>query len=458
MTNRYRTLAASLLTAALAAACAVPTLAQAPAEAALLPPRIGALSLVEGRVDLADASGTVAAASNWPVGGGVRLSTQGTGRAEVAIGSLALRADGDTSIFFERVDDSAIRLLIERGSVGVSVRNPAQVAEIEIGTPRERIVFEQPGRYRIDVDRLPGATTVTVFAGTARVAGPSLAVVVAAGQRGEFRGAPATSFLLLGAAPDAFDAWALARDAAAEAYAATAPYLAAETTGAVVLANTGAWQVVPQYGALWFPAAVEWVPYRSGRWVYAGPWGRTWIDTAPWGFVTTRYGNWVNVGGRWGWRPHRHLYAPVHRHPPSPPPRAWAEPRQHSIAPPPHVPPPITAPRPVIDPMPPPPAWRPRPPRPPQWQAEHAPAPRPPAPAEHRQLPPPAQPTRVAAPPSPPPAQLPPPAPAARGVDTQRLHVAPPPSVRLPKRLRDEVEDPTPGHTDPRGRVKAAIP
>lgn len=457
MPTRFRTLVAILATAALAAACALPTQAQPPADNALLPQRVGVLSWVEGRVELADAAGAIAAVPNWPLAGGVRLLTHANGRAEVAIGSLALRAEGDTTIFFERVDDAAIRLLIERGSVGVTVRNPAQLAQIEIGTLRERIVFEQPGRYRIDVDRLPAATTVTAFAGAARVASASLAVVVAAGQRGEFRGAPATSFLLLGAAPDAFDAWALARDAASEAYA-PAPYLAAETTGAVVLASTGAWQVVPQYGALWFPAAVDWAPYRSGRWVHVGPWGRTWIDTAPWGFVTGRYGHWMYVGGRWGWRPQRPVHAPAHRHPPGPPPQAWVAPPPHPVAPPVHPRPPLLPPRAVFEPVPPPPAWREPPPRAPRLHTEHARVAPAPARTEHRPPPPPPGPVPVAAPPAPPPAAPPPPSTATPGVDTQRLHVAPPPSVRLPKRLRGDSDEPTPQSADPRGRVKAAIP
>jgi hypothetical protein len=61
--------------------------------------------------------------------------------------------------------------------------------------------------------------------------------------------------------------------------------------------------------------AVDWAPYREGRWAWVAPWGWTWVDDAPWGFAPFHYGRWVHWRGRWGWCPgeyrHRPVYSPA---------------------------------------------------------------------------------------------------------------------------------------------------
>jgi hypothetical protein len=94
-------------------------------------------------------------------------------------------------------------------------------------------------------------------------------------------------------------------------------YVNPEMTGAEALAGHGAWRVEPTVGAVWYPTtvALDWAPYRYGRWVWVSPWGWTWIDDAPWGFAPFHYGRWLFLGGRWGWVPGpvavRPCYAPA---------------------------------------------------------------------------------------------------------------------------------------------------
>jgi hypothetical protein len=233
----------------------------------------------------------------------------------VRIGSLAVRLDGESMVDFNRVDDQFIQLVVQSGSVALRVRNRDLLREIDVLTPRERITLEDAGRYRVDVDRVPGVTAVTANVGQARITGSGgrMVFLVQSGQRGEARAEPAASFQLLTPAPDVFDDWVAGRDRRDDVIASTR-YVSPETTGIEVLDDHGRWRTVSQYGTVWFPAAVPvgWAPYRFGRWAFVAPWGWTWIDDAPWGFAPFHYGRWVVVGGVWGWVPGVYVARPIY--------------------------------------------------------------------------------------------------------------------------------------------------
>jgi hypothetical protein len=308
---------AILLAGLLAAGAAM---AQPPAEPdAIDPPgRVGSVTLLAGPVTMVDLSNgnQEDALLNWPVTGGWRIDAGRGGRAEVRIGSTALRLDEETTVDFVRLDDHFMQIAVLRGSVALRLRNPEILRELELLTQRERIVFDQVGRYRIDVDRPPGLTAVSVFTGSARLLGGGSSFVVAAGQRGELYASPTIRFQIAAAAADRFDDWAAARDAREETIA-SADYVSRETTGVEMLDQYGDWWPVEEYGAVWFPRVADatWAPYRFGRWVWVSPWGWTWVDEAPWGFAPLHYGRWVVVGGAWGWVPGvvvaRPVYAPA---------------------------------------------------------------------------------------------------------------------------------------------------
>lgn len=312
-----RRLVGGLLAAALAVAAAQ---AQPAADAEVIDPpgRVGSVTLLAGPVTMTDLSNgsREEALLNWPVTGGWRIDAGRAARAEVRIGSTVLRLDEETAVDFVRIDDHFMQLAVLRGAVALRVRNPEVLTELEVLTQRERIVFEQTGSFRIDVDRTPGLTAVTVFSGRAQVATVSGSVVINAGQRGELAAAPNFRLQVVAATADRFDEWVAARDRREEAIR-SASYVSRETTGVELLDDYGDWRVVPDYGAVWFPRALAptWAPYRYGRWVWISPWGWTWIDEAPWGFAPLHYGRWVVVGGVWGWVPGvivpRPVYAPA---------------------------------------------------------------------------------------------------------------------------------------------------
>jgi len=318
--SRLRLFAHQVVTVVFAALCAVTAaLAQSADSDATDPPgRVGSVSLLAGPVTMVDlATGSrEEALLNWPVTGGWRIDTGRAGRAEVRIGSTALRLDEETTVDFARLDDQFVQIAVLRGSVALRLRNREIVNELEVLTQRERISFDEIGRYRIDVDRPPGVTALSAFAGRARVASGGSSFMVADGQRGELSAPPLIRFQLVAATVDRFDDWVAARDAREETIRSEA-YVSRETTGIETLDQYGDWRTVEDYGPVWFPRDVSatWAPYRYGRWTSVSPWGWTWIDEAPWGFAPLHYGRWAVIGGGWGWIPGvvvpRPIYAPA---------------------------------------------------------------------------------------------------------------------------------------------------
>lgn len=322
--RRHRWLRASLTHLAmllLATGCVVtaPNARTDPGEASIDPPaRVGRIALLAGPVALIDLSDGEAEAAtlNWPITSQHRLSTGRSARAEVRIGSLAVRLDDETDVDFNRIDDEAIQIIVQRGTAALRVRNRELLREVDLLTPRERIALEDVGRYRIDVDRAGAVTAVTVHVGYARIHAGRNTFVVQSGQRGEVGSYPAVSFHLVTPSPDAFDDWVAARDRRDDALRSR-HYVSEETTGIESLDEYGQWRTVESYGPVWFPSGVPvgWAPYRYGRWVWIAPWGWTWVDEAPWGFAPFHYGRWAIIDGVWGWVPGvivpRPVYAPA---------------------------------------------------------------------------------------------------------------------------------------------------
>jgi hypothetical protein len=279
------------------------------------PARVGRISLLSGPVTLTDfaADEESDASLNWPLTSQQRLTTGRLGRAEVRIGSTSLRLDGDSVLDFNRIDDEVIQVTLQHGSAALRVKNREQLREIDFLTPRERVILEDVGRYRIDVDRTAGVSAITVNVGSARVVSGRTNFVVQSGQRGEATAEPIAGFQLVTPAPDVFDDWVATRDRRDDSLQSTR-YVSPETTGVESLDDHGEWRTVDSYGAVWFPAGVAtgWAPYRYGHWAYVRPWGWTWIDDASWGFTPFHYGRWVNVHNVWGWVPGAYVARPCY--------------------------------------------------------------------------------------------------------------------------------------------------
>ena len=286
------------------------------------PGRAGRLSLVQGDVSLqpAGAQDWANAMVNRPLTTGDRLWSDQDGRAEVQVGQATVRLGSNTGFSFLNVDDDTIQMRMTAGTVNLRVRSLDSNDHMEIDTPNLALSILRPGNYRVEVNDAGDATVVKVSEGEAEASGGSQDVVVHPQQAVVFRGTDElrADVGTLGA-PDAFDSWSLERDRREQTAqsAPSAQYVSPDVTGYEDLDANGRWESDPEYGNVWTPTvvAVDWAPYRYGRWVWVAPWGWTWIDDAPWGYAPFHYGRWARVRDRWCWVPGprqvRAVYAPA---------------------------------------------------------------------------------------------------------------------------------------------------
>jgi hypothetical protein len=279
------------------------------------PARVGRVALAQGQVTIGGDVGAemTAAQVNWPVTSGNTISTAAGSRTELRVGSTSIRLDGDSSLEVLQLDDDALRLRLHYGSASVRIVNADVLSGFELETPQARVRLQQPGRVRIDAERVQDTSAVTVFDGAAFVEGGGSQLTVRAGKRVEL--VDDDDVRTLAATRDDFDDWSFTRDRY-EDNARSVRYVTSEMTGYEDLDRYGSWREDPDYGPLWIPAvSATWVPYRDGSWTWLDPWGWTWVDNAPWGYAPFHYGRWVHVHNRWAWAPgrrHEHLvWAPA---------------------------------------------------------------------------------------------------------------------------------------------------
>ena len=310
---------ARLLTPALVLAF-LPTAGFTGASTADPPTRVGRLSFLRGAVsfrpagedDWADAS------LNYPLTTGDHLWSDDDGRAEVSLGSTAIRLARYTAVGFLDLDDHTSQLRLSQGSVQVRLRNLEEDDSFEIDTPNGAISLLRPGSYVVDVDSTGDTTIVTVRRGEAEVTAAGSSFSVRSDQAATLVGTDWPTYDVHDPlAPDAWEDWCASRDRRAD-HARSASYVSRDMPGYEDLDDYGDWRVTPTYGAVWVPRGVVggWAPYRYGHWAWVEPWGWTWIDDAPWGFAPFHYGRWVYWQGGWGWVPGRvvavrPVYAPA---------------------------------------------------------------------------------------------------------------------------------------------------
>ncbi|NKE67751.1 chromosome partitioning protein ParA [Ramlibacter sp. RBP-2] len=281
------------------------------------PGRVARVNHVEGSVSLAPAGDDewTEAPRNRPLTRGDRLWTDRGSRAELQVGSSALRLDGRTRLDILALDDRSTQLSLTQGTLYVRVRSIPEGENFEVDTPNLAWRAAWPGDYRIDVDPGEGTTRVTIHSGTGAVYGESgQALPLGGGQQITFRGRELAQLAAQESPPlDGFDRWAQARNRR-EDQSIAARYVPREVVGYQDLDPHGQWRRDPVHGAVWLPQAMpaDWAPYRHGHWDWIGPWGWTWIDDAPWGFAPFHYGRWTLLDEQWAWVPGRLGVRPVY--------------------------------------------------------------------------------------------------------------------------------------------------
>src|SRR5437879_4150945 len=294
----------------------VPTLQVADLSDQDPPSRVGRLSFLSGSVSLRPGSvdDWATATVNYPLTTGDHLWTDADARAEITIGSSAIRLASQSAFGFLALDDRTTQVRLSQGALAVRLRHLGDDEAFEIDTPNGAVSLLRPGSYRVDVDSTGDTTTVTVRHGEAEVTANGSAFSVRADDAAVVAGTDSPSYDIHTAPrPDDWEDWGVARDRRWDD-ARSARYVSREVIGHEDLDDYGDWRETGPYGAVWVPRSmiVGWAPYRFGHWAWVDPWGWTWIDDAPWGFAPFHYGRWVYVDDGWAWVPGHVVARPVY--------------------------------------------------------------------------------------------------------------------------------------------------
>jgi hypothetical protein len=283
------------------------------------PTRVARLNYSEGSVSFQPGGqgDWVQAVTNRPLTTGDNLWADQNSRAELHIGSTALRMGSETSLTFLDLDDQTTQLKLSQGTLIVRVRHIDDGELKEVDTPNLAFTMQRVGTYRISVNPAGDETDVAVWRGRGEVTGGGESYLVIAGQMARFNGTEQLNHDIQQLPPDDdFDSWSNERDRRDDR-ADSSNYISSEMTGYEDLDEYGSWTYAADYGPVWTPVGVAagWAPYRYGHWVFVAPWGWTWVEDEPWGFAPFHYGRWALITGRWAWVPGpvvvRPVYAPA---------------------------------------------------------------------------------------------------------------------------------------------------
>ncbi len=283
------------------------------------PSRVARLNYSDGSISFQPGGegDWVQAVENRPLTTGDNLWADKDSRAELHIGSTALRLGAESSLTFLDLDDQTTQLKLSQGTLLLRVRHLDDGENFEVDTPNLAFIVQRTGEYRIDVNGDGNETDTTVWHGRGEVTGGGSTYTVVAGQYARFAGTDELNHEIDQIpASDDLDTWAFSRDEH-EDHSESANYISPEMTGSEDLDDYGSWHYVAEYGPVWTPRGVDadWAPYRHGHWAWVGPWGWTWVEDEPWGFAPFHYGRWAYVSDSWCWVPGpvvvRPVYAPA---------------------------------------------------------------------------------------------------------------------------------------------------
>lgn len=222
-------------------------------------------------------------------------------------------------VFLRMADASKARILqlspsiVIQGIVGSFYieRIVRSSTNVEFVTPACRVSFDPETCTRIDIGE-GGTTQISTRWGRAYVTTERGGNEIVVGGKQcwvdvGYLPSEAVSFAL--DKMDAFDRWSKSRSELISEPVKTPPkYIDVRSTtiGYADLSNSGEWILINER-YYWRPiVVVNYVPYRTGYWVYEPVIGSVWIETYPFGYITTHYGRWVyyeTYGWVWGFDP-----------------------------------------------------------------------------------------------------------------------------------------------------------
>ncbi len=143
------------------------------------PAWVARLNYIQGNVSFrpGEMDDWAEATLNYPMRAGDQLWVDDRGRAELHVGSTALRMGPRTALTFLDFSDQFVQLRLTDGSVELQVRH-LDGQSFEVATPQGAVTISRPGTYRIDVNGDGDRTSITTRNGEAEVSsnGSSLGV------------------------------------------------------------------------------------------------------------------------------------------------------------------------------------------------------------------------------------------------------------------------------------------
>ncbi|MCW3096809.1 MAG: FecR family protein [Chthonomonadaceae bacterium] len=246
------------------------------------------------------------ATNNLPLRQGAEITVNEGGRAELQFDDGSALRLGNGAVVVLKVlfsDDKGefTEIALTDGLATLHSRHSDAVYQVD--TPMASVKFSGETQVRFGVD---GGSEIAVQVGSAAVEGSAGKTTVTGGNYLYLRDATAPYTTHHIPDSDTWDQWNSERNKLIEGKSETYKHVP-PNIGLVAedLDQAGAWHEDPKYGWVWAPRVTspDWRPYYDGNWVWADPYGWTWVSNESWGWAPYHYGTWVNLSYGWAWCP-----------------------------------------------------------------------------------------------------------------------------------------------------------
>jgi len=251
-----------------------------------------------------------AAAVNTPLIPGMKIWDPERGRSEIQFfDDSYLRGSGNTEVDVTNLsmgsEGDVIQVGLPQGRSYISyARSEVQNSVFQVDTPIASIMAYGASKFQVDVYN-DGSTEISVLRGSVYVQAQNGRTQVNAGTMLSIDSNQNAELSAM-RPEDAWLNWNLSRDSLMARNGSSRDYLPDSLD---VYSNDfdayGHWVDTADYGYVWTPigVAVDWAPYRVGRWCWIGG-DYVWVSYEPWGWAPYHYGRWAfirNTG--WCWVP-----------------------------------------------------------------------------------------------------------------------------------------------------------
>src|SRR5580700_5140179 len=135
------------------------------------PSRVARLNFQQGPVSFrpGGVDTWAAATTNYPMNTGDYLWADQGARAELHVGSTAIRLDQQTAMSVLNLSDQIVQLSLTAGAMNVHIRYLGENESFEVDTPNVSIMLLRAGDYRINADGDNNVSSLAVTSGNAEV-------------------------------------------------------------------------------------------------------------------------------------------------------------------------------------------------------------------------------------------------------------------------------------------------